>query len=152
MLFTQKDSSDEGLTLDTSAFGSLNGGQVALSTQLIKFPISIYFEWLLVSTLRKLHLVLSCNTPHQRSTRTVSLETYPLYEIVFKLRQFEAPFGPVKPSCNFFIVTIREHESYECHLVGKLQILTLYLITHSCLLKSLLKIFYQAIWNLIAFR
>ena len=49
--------SDEGLTLETSASESLYGGQIPLSTQLIK-----------------------SNYSHRRST-TVFLETYPFYSI-----------------------------------------------------------------------
>ena len=55
--------SDEGLTLETSAFESLYGGQFTLSTQLIY------------------KTRLSCYSPHRRST-TVSLETYSLYSLL----------------------------------------------------------------------
>ena len=58
--------SDKGLTLETSAFESLYGGQFTLSTQLIN-------QFILTSC--------TCNTPHGRST-TVSLETYPLHSTV----------------------------------------------------------------------
>ena len=54
-------SDDQELTLETSAFESLYGGQFTLPTQLTK-P----------------NYLASCYSPHRRST-TVSLETHPLY-------------------------------------------------------------------------
>ena len=56
--YNERIRSDEGLTLETSAFESLYGGQFTLLTQLIK---PNYLEY-----------------SNRRST-TVSLETYPLY-------------------------------------------------------------------------
>ena len=66
--------SDEGLTLETSAFQSLYGGQFTLSTPLI-------------------NLIFRVSLPHRRST-TVSLETNPLYSFVVKTLR---PLIPSKP-------------------------------------------------------
>ena len=68
--------SDEGLTLETSAFESLYGGQFTLSTQLMK------------------------PTSHRRST-TVSLETYPSIQILYLLNILAYKKYQIKiPQCN----------------------------------------------------